>query len=269
MKLKNEAARRSRVVKVEYHPDYDHDAWGKFDEGGEEPTVQSCPDAFYRVCTPAYPLHSAESTRRVPYRSLSRRALRKRLSRIGLRGLELKNTVDQILAGPADMEGRMGVIRLGWNVETFRKQFGKRITRAAFRFVSSSLVVIDEAWALLSGAGNAIKSMFRKYRSFSFSPAESSGSALPVPAGHPTIEQALKLDGKIFAMLSSEEEAVLSYYLDRGRKYGVSVVFEKDADPGAGRGANSTPKALELLKRGKSVVRVSFLGVPGSNEAAA
>lgn len=207
MKLKNEAARRSRVVKVEYCPDYDHDAWGKFDEGGVEPTVESCPDAFYRVCTPAYPLQSAKSTRRALHRSLSRRALRKRLSRAGLRGLELKTTVDQILAGPAGMEGRLGVTRLGWNVEAFRKQFGRRITRATFRFVASSLVVIDEAWALLSGAGNAIESMYRKYRAFSLSslPVEQSGATLPVPAGYPTIEEVLKLDGKIVAMLSPEE----------------------------------------------------------------
>ena len=72
----------------------------------------------------------------------------------------------------------------------------------------------------------------------------------------PTIEQVQALDGKIFAMLTVSEQAVLNFYRDRGRKFGVAVSIINEANPSELAGASSREQADQILKRSNSRVSV-------------
>jgi len=68
------------------------------------------------------------------------------------------------------------------------------------------------------------------------------------------------LDGRIFATLSDEEMAVLHFYRDTGRKFGVSVSIDTDADPGELARAVSREHADQILKRANNRVHVLVAG---------
>lgn len=72
----------------------------------------------------------------------------------------------------------------------------------------------------------------------------------------PSIEQVRALDGRIFAMLDADEERVLNFYRDRGRKYGVSVSIINEGDPGELLRASSKQQSDQILKRTNSRVHV-------------
>lgn len=74
---------------------------------------------------------------------------------------------------------------------------------------------------------------------------------------NPSIEQVKALDGRIFAMLNSDEEAVLNFYRDHGRKFGVSVSIINEADPEELAQASSRQQADHILKIANSRVRVT------------
>lgn len=147
MRTAKTIARKKLVVKISYSPDYDHEAWG---ESETEPTPATMPDAFYCHREPAYPTIKAEKQRRKLHEGLSRRALKKRLFQTGLRGAELYRIAAEIKAGPTMPDDKLGVVALGWNVDALRKRFGRRIARAVLRFVRTLLLIIDEAWQLMS-----------------------------------------------------------------------------------------------------------------------
>lgn len=73
----------------------------------------------------------------------------------------------------------------------------------------------------------------------------------------PTIEQVKALDGKIFALLTDSENAVLNFYRDRGRKFGVAVSIINEADPDELARASSREQADQILKRANSRVSVT------------
>jgi hypothetical protein len=73
----------------------------------------------------------------------------------------------------------------------------------------------------------------------------------------PTIEQIKALDGKIFAMLTDSEHAVLNFYRDCGRKFGVAVSIINEADPDELARASSREQADQILKRANSRVSVT------------
>lgn len=77
-------------------------------------------------------------------------------------------------------------------------------------------------------------------------------------AEQPSIEAIRALHGKIFAMLTPEEEATLNFYRDRGRKYGVAVSIINEADPEELAKATSRLQADEILKRGNSRINVTI-----------
>jgi hypothetical protein len=72
----------------------------------------------------------------------------------------------------------------------------------------------------------------------------------------PTVEAALALDGKIFAMLTPEEKEVLDFYRARGRKYGVSASIINKADPAELARAGTETQADEIKRRANSIVSV-------------
>jgi len=76
----------------------------------------------------------------------------------------------------------------------------------------------------------------------------------------PSIEAVKALDGKILAMLNSDEQATLDFYRAKGRKHGVSIQIESKADPIALASAKSEDEADAILKSANSIVRVNALG---------
>lgn len=72
----------------------------------------------------------------------------------------------------------------------------------------------------------------------------------------PTIEQIKALDGRIFAMLTAEEAAVLDFYRMQGRKYDVAIAIINKADPRELARARSPAQADEIMKRANCLVSV-------------
>ncbi|ABO60391.1 hypothetical protein LA345_36575 (plasmid) [Burkholderia vietnamiensis] len=72
----------------------------------------------------------------------------------------------------------------------------------------------------------------------------------------PSIEQVESLNGKIVAMLSEDEQAVLDFYRLQGRKYGVTISVVNEANPEGLARATSREQADQLLKRSSSRVSV-------------
>ena len=70
------------------------------------------------------------------------------------------------------------------------------------------------------------------------------------------IEAIKALDGRIFAMLSPEEETLLNLYRDQGRKWGVSVQIINESDPAELAKATSRQHADQILKRSNSRISV-------------
>ncbi|WP_186261454.1 hypothetical protein [Burkholderia gladioli] len=73
----------------------------------------------------------------------------------------------------------------------------------------------------------------------------------------PTIKQIKALDGKVFATLTDNELAVLNFYRDLGRKFGVAVSVINEADPDELARASSREQADQVLKRANSRVSVT------------
>lgn len=94
-------------------------------------------------------------------------------------------------------------------------------------------------------------------------------SQAPEPLGHPvvwehagaipTLDELKALDGRIFAMLSPQEQTTLEFYRRQGRKYDVAINILVDADPGELATAISPAHVDELMKRANSIVKV-FIG---------
>lgn len=74
------------------------------------------------------------------------------------------------------------------------------------------------------------------------------------------VEAVLSLNGRIYAMLSADELAVLNFYLQQGRKYGVSASIIGDpAVTDDLHHAASPAQAAAILRRSNSTVSVSVL----------
>jgi hypothetical protein len=73
----------------------------------------------------------------------------------------------------------------------------------------------------------------------------------------PTIEEVKALDGKVFAMLTEQENDVLSFYRARGRKFGVSISFSNDADLKDLARAGSNEQEDQIRKKSNSRVSVT------------
>lgn len=72
----------------------------------------------------------------------------------------------------------------------------------------------------------------------------------------PTLDEVQALDGRIFAMLTTEEQSVLDFYRARGRKYDVAVSIINEADPEELIRATSLAHADQVLKSANSRVSV-------------
>lgn len=66
------------------------------------------------------------------------------------------------------------------------------------------------------------------------------------------------LNGRIFATLSTDEQAVLDFFRAQGRKYEVRVEIENNADPAELARTRSQAQADQVLKSANSVVRVTI-----------
>lgn len=139
LKLKH----RKDTVLITLEPDYNHEAWGS----DTPPTPHTVPDAFYQRSEPAHPQETAPETRRKPHRALSTSMLRQRLYRAGIKGVEAKRMLAEIIAGEQKDEGI--AIPMSWSVSGFRERFGRRVARVVLRFVHVAFIVMDEAWMLL------------------------------------------------------------------------------------------------------------------------
>ena len=76
----------------------------------------------------------------------------------------------------------------------------------------------------------------------------------------PTIAAAKTLDGRIVAMLTSDELQVLDFYIARGRKFGLKVRIINMADPVRLAAAGSRQEANAILKFANSTVSVALAG---------
>lgn len=72
----------------------------------------------------------------------------------------------------------------------------------------------------------------------------------------PSIDAIKALDGRIFATLSEDEEVVLRFYRDQGRKFDVAITIQNEADPEKLARASSGEQADQILKSANSLVRV-------------
>lgn len=72
----------------------------------------------------------------------------------------------------------------------------------------------------------------------------------------PTLDAVQALDARIFATLSVEEQSVLDFFRDQGRKYEVSIIIVNKADPDELARTRSRAQADQVLKSANSVVRV-------------
>lgn len=73
----------------------------------------------------------------------------------------------------------------------------------------------------------------------------------------PTIDEVKALDGKIFAILTERENEVLNFYRNQGRKFGVSVEIQNEADPEALARARSKEDADHILRSANSRISVT------------
>ncbi|WP_300494647.1 hypothetical protein [Marinobacter sp.] len=73
----------------------------------------------------------------------------------------------------------------------------------------------------------------------------------------PTTDEVKALDGKIFAMLTEREAYVLDFFRMYGRKHGVAIQVNNEADPDALARATSRAQADEILKSANSRVHVT------------
>lgn len=75
----------------------------------------------------------------------------------------------------------------------------------------------------------------------------------------PSIEAIRALHGRIYAMLSPDEEVVLDFYVAQGRKFDISVRIEKapEVDAAELAAAGTRQEAARLLKAWNSRVIVS------------
>lgn len=71
-----------------------------------------------------------------------------------------------------------------------------------------------------------------------------------------SIEAVKALNGKLFAMLTPDEEATLNFYLERGRKFGVAVEIVGEADPLELANARSKEAADRILKSANSRILI-------------
>lgn len=81
----------------------------------------------------------------------------------------------------------------------------------------------------------------------------------------PTLGDVRALNGRIFAMLSAPELAVLDFYRTQGRKFDVSVTIANGADAAELASAPSRQAADEILRRSNSVIAVAI--GPGAEAA--
>lgn len=72
----------------------------------------------------------------------------------------------------------------------------------------------------------------------------------------PSIEAVKSLDGKIYALLTNEEQSVLDFYRDQGRKFGVSISIINEANSDELAQARSRQQADQILKQANSRIRV-------------
>jgi hypothetical protein len=73
----------------------------------------------------------------------------------------------------------------------------------------------------------------------------------------PTIDEVKALAGKVFTMLTERENLVLDFYRQQGRKFGVSIRIESEADPDLLRQAKCEQQADEIMKRSNSRIYVA------------
>lgn len=133
--------RQRHVMRVSFEPDHDHDAWSS----DTSPTPATVPDAFYKVSVPARPVKpSPLHARRNPHSAVTAGMLRKRLYQAGVRGIEAKRILAEIMAGePLGAEDGVSM-PMAWRVKNFHERFGRRVARAVLRFVQIRLIVLDE-----------------------------------------------------------------------------------------------------------------------------
>jgi len=74
----------------------------------------------------------------------------------------------------------------------------------------------------------------------------------------PTLNDVKSLDGRIYALLSTDEVRVLDFYLTQGRNFDVLVSIVNEADPVELVAARSQNEAVDIKKRANSRVSVTI-----------
>lgn len=105
--------------------------------------------------------------------------------------------------------------------------------------------------AVKDGLGDAI--LANSAAHVVFAPSELTSS----PTVNPGLEALLKLHGRQVALLSQDELELLRLFMDQGRKKGVSVEFDTDANAdGQALAEMNSVSALEILAAANSYIRV-------------
>ena len=73
----------------------------------------------------------------------------------------------------------------------------------------------------------------------------------------PPIDAVKALDQRIFATLTPDEMNVLNFYRDQGRKHGVTIIIDTDANPDDLARASSRERADQILKQANNLVHVT------------
>lgn len=90
-----------------------------------------------------------------------------------------------------------------------------------------------------------------------FSP-ETFASIGEIVGGNPEcVERVKSIDGRVFAMLSEEEKALLNFYRNHGRKFGVAVSIVNDPSAEAVAKASSGVQATQTMELGDGRVSVA------------
>lgn len=76
-----------------------------------------------------------------------------------------------------------------------------------------------------------------------------------------SLEAVKSLDGKIFSTLSQDEKALLDFFRDQGRKYGVSIWIINEANAEELSQARSRQQADQILRQANSRIKV-FVAEP-------
>lgn len=156
-----QAQARGHVVRVTVETFQDYRWWRYQDT---EPECGYVEDTIRHV----EPLEPSQQkpARKSKAKFLSKTKLRKLCASTGLRGEQLRETVEALRTRPLSADAETlaaSVTYLGWSKEALVKQFGRRLSNAIIRHIAPLFLVFDEFGYYMSAS---LSEMFRQARAY-------------------------------------------------------------------------------------------------------